>query len=139
VESTSGMSLYQQYLNRKNTKISNESIFGQWFLIYPQSMAIDHARYLGFNNGMQLYKTIVINSVNLVWSRPMSTKFTYKVFEPRIIQKGPISIMELLLNEFVMPRFLFLLNSRGLVQGSLMNFIKFIDLVQAMFFGLREV
>ena len=129
MESTSGMSLYQQYLNRKNTKISNESIFGQWFLIYPQSMTIDHERYLSFNNGMQLYKTIVINSVNLVWPQPMSTKFTYKVFEPRIIQKGPIFGISLIVNDFSIPLRSFLINNRGLAQGSLTNFIKFIYLV----------
>ena len=56
-------------------------LFWKWLMINFQSVAIHNKRSLKFINGLDSYRSIAKDFVNLIWPKPMGLKFTFEVFK----------------------------------------------------------
>ena len=56
-------------------------LFWEWLMINFQYMAIHNKRSLKLINGLDSYSSIAKDLVNLIWPKPMSLKFSLKIFK----------------------------------------------------------
>ena len=59
-------------------------LFREWLMINFKSMAIHNKRSLRFINGLDSDRSIAKDLVNIIWPKPMSLKFSFKIFKLRI-------------------------------------------------------
>lgn len=95
------------------TKMLSKGVFGNEMLIQSEVMSIYNQGSMCLINCYEFNSLNIKHRVNFIWSHPSTKEFSFKILEPRVIEKCPISSLEhLFLDKFIMPFISFVVESQ---------------------------
>ena len=105
----------------------NKAVFGNWTVIQFEVMSIYNQGSMCLIDCDESNNPVTKHCVNFIWSHPSRVEFSFEIFEPRVIEKCPISSLKhIFLDKFIMPFSSLLLNYSSVMGSYQTNLIQLI-------------